>query len=465
MNSREKSFSGSLGFILTAAGSAVGVGNIWRFPYLAAEDGGGLFIVIYLILFFTLGTALLSTDLALGRRTGQSSIKAFRTIDSRWSFLGALTFSVPLVIMTYYTVIGSWVLKYAVSYITGKGNTLLHDSAFTSFIMEGTEPVVYNLIFLFFTVIVVYKGVEKGVEKFSKIIMPGLIFLIVGIFIYTLTLTYTEGNVTRTAAEGIAIYLKPNLKGMTAERFMKILLDAMSQIFFSLSVSMGIMITFGSYVKDDVDLTKSVRRIQFFDTFVALIAGAIIIPSVYVFSGENALDCGPGLMFISLPKLFADMGKAGNFIAPLFFIMVIFATLTSCISILETIVANFQEITGHSRKRITIRAGLVYAVLSTIICMGYTRFYMDISLPDGSTAQLLDLMDYIANSCLLPFIAFLSSIFISHIAMPEYVTEEMEKGAEEFKRKKAYGFTMKYVTPAVMIVLFVKSTGCLNLIF
>lgn len=466
MEKEKGKFTSSLGFILTAAGSAVGIGNIWRFPYLAAKDGGGVFLLIYLALFFTLGFTLLSTDIAIGRKTRKSSIKAYGSIKKDWNFLGIITFIVPLIIMTYYSVIGSWVLKYAVGYITGLSEDLAQDTYFNGFITDIKGPIIYNIIFLLMTVVIVYKGIEKGIEKFSKIIMPGLVFIIIGIAIYTMTLSHTtpEG-VTRTAAEGLAIYLRPDFKGMTPGRFMGILLDAMSQIFFSLSVSMGIMITFGSYVGDKTNLGKSVTRIQGFDTVVAFLSGAIIIPSIYVFSGKGALNYGPGLMFVSLPKIFLEMGAAGKYIGAVFFIMVIFATLTSCISILETIVANFQEVTGASRKKITVIAGIVYTLLSSIVCLGYNVFYINVGLPNGSSAQILDLMDYISNSFLMPFIALLSSIFIGWVVKPKYITSEMEKNGDKFIGKHIYYFTIKYVAPVFMLILFLQSTGTLEKIF
>ena len=465
MDNSKNSFSSAMGFILTAAGSAVGIGNIWRFPYFAAKDGGGLFLIIYLILFFTLGFTLLTTDVAIGRKTRHNSLSAYGSIKEKWNFLGVITFIVPLIIMTYYSVIGSWVLKYAVDYIRGRMVALSGDTYFSDYISNVGEPIVWNLIFLFATVAIVFMGIQKGIEKFSSIIMPGLVIMIIGMAIYTMTLKHvTSDGITRTAGEGLAIYLKPNLTGVTPGRFMRILLDAMSQIFFSLSVSMGIMITFGTYVKDDVNLGKAVVRIQAFDTIVALLAGAIIIPSIYVFSGSGAFNAGPGLMFVSLPKIFLQMGKAGGFLGAIFFVMVIFATLTSCISILETIVANFVELTGGNRRKITLITGCIYGFLSTIICLGYNVFYMNMPLPNGSSAQILDLMDYISNSCLMPFIAFLSSIFIGWVIKPGFIVEEMEKGGVKFTGRKIYQFTIKYVTPVVMLVLFIQSTGVLSLI-
>ena len=242
-------FSSSIGFVLSAAGSAVGVGNIWRFPYLAAKDGGGLFIVIYIALVLTFGFTLLTTDIAIGRKTGQHATNAYKTMHPKWGFLGKLTFLVPAIIMTFYSVIGGWVTKYMVTYITFSGAEAAETTYFDDFITSFPSPVIYNLIFLAITAVIVYRGVEKGIEKFSKVVMPGLILMVVVIAFFSLTLSYTDAaGTTRTGMQGLAVYLIPNMEGITFSKFIQILLDAMSQLFFSLSVSMGIMITYGYYV-------------------------------------------------------------------------------------------------------------------------------------------------------------------------------------------------------------------------
>jgi len=464
---REKrsGFSSSIGFILSAAGSAVGVGNIWRFPYLAAKDGGGLFIVIYLLLVLTFGFTLLTTDIAIGRRTQQNALKAFGSIRSGWGFLGKLTFLVPAFIMTYYSVIGGWVTKYIAVYATNKGTSAAQDGYFTDFITSKAAPVVFMLVFLAVTAFIVYCGVEKGIEKFSKIIMPGLIIMIIGISLFSLTLRYTDASgVTRTGLEGAVVYLVPNLEGLTVSRFLKILLDAMSQLFFSLSVSMGIMITYGSYVKKDVNLSASISQIEFFDTGVALLAGLMIIPAVYVFSGTEGMASGPSLMFVSLPKVFDSMGKAGTVIGLVFFIMVAFAALTSCVSIMETLVANCMELFHTTRQRTSITIGILSAAAAFIICLGYNLLYFELPLPNGQTAQLLDLMDYISNSFLMPFISLLTCIFVGWIIKPQWIVDEMESSGHAFRRKKLYIIMIRYITPVMMAVLFLQSTGLLNIL-
>lgn len=463
MKEKGSSFSGSIGFVLAAAGSAVGVGNIWRFPYLCAKDGGGLFLLVYLVLVLTFGFVLLTTDVAIGRKTKKNALRAFEALNPKWKFLGKLTFLVPTLIMTYYSVIGGWITKYFVSYIISDGKDAATDGYFTAFITSDIAPIVFMLVFLALTAWIVYRGVEKGIEKFSKIIMPGLILLILIIAIFSLTLTHTDADGTvRTGMQGLAFYVKPDFSGLTVKRFLEILLDAMSQLFFSLSVSMGIMITYGSYVKPDVDLNKAVNQIEIFDTGVAFLAGAMIIPAVFVFSGTEGMGAGPSLMFVSLPKVFAAMGKAGIFVGILFFVTAIFATLSSCISVLESIVANCMEIFHTGRKKTVSVLSAVYLAASAIIALGYSIFYVEVELPNGSTGQLLDIMDYISNSVMMPFIALLSTILIGWVMTPDYVIDEMERNGSRFRRKKLYRIMIRYVAPVMMFILFLQSTGVLS---
>lgn len=463
MNTKKKSsFTGSLGFVLAAAGSAVGVGNIWRFPYLAAKDGGGLFLIIYLILVLTFGFTLLTTDVAIGRRTRENALHAFGSINKKWSFLGYLTFLVPALIMTYYSVIGGWIGKYLVTYATGAGSRAAREGYFTSFITSKAAPVFFMLIFLAITAFIVYRGVEKGIEKFSRIVMPGLLILIIGIAVFSLTLKHEGADgIVRTGLQGLSVYLIPDFKGLTPSRFLEILLDAMSQLFFSLSVSMGIMITYGSYVKKDINLNQSLGHIELFDTLVAFLAGLAIIPAVFVFFGTEGMASGPSLMFVSLPKVFEAMGPIGNFLGILFFLMVFFAALTSSVSIMETLVANCMDLFHTTRKKLSLVIGLIFAAASLLICLGYNVFYFELTLPNGTAAQLLDLMDYISNSFLMPAISFLTCIFVGWVIKPKWICEEMEASGHTFTRKKMYSFMIRYVAPIIMAILFFQSTGIL----
>ena len=446
MKNKHSGFSGSLGFVLAAAGSAVGVGNIWRFPYLCAKDGGGLFLIVYLILVLTFGFVLLTTDVAIGRRTKQNALNAFATLHKKWKFLGYLTFLVPALIMTYYSVIGGWIAKYFSVYLISDGTQAALDGFFTSFITSPISPIVFMLLFLALTAWVVYCGVEKGIEKYSRYIMPGLLLLIIGISVFALTLSHTDENgVTRTGLEGLAVYLKPDFTGMTVSRFLNVVLDAMSQLFFSLSVSMGIMITYGSYVKDDVDLNKANNQIEIFDTGVAFLAGMMIIPAVYVFLGRDGMAYGPSLTFISLPKVFAAMG--------------------GCVSVMETLVATCMEIFRKSRKQMCAMVGLYSLITAVLICLGYNVLYFELLLPNGSNAQLLDVMDYISNSFLMPFISLLTSILIGWVIGPKWIIDEVEKNGERFGRAGLYRVMIRYVVPVVMLILFLTSTGLGSIFF
>lgn len=459
---KKSAFTGQLGFVFAAAGSAVGVGNLWRFPYLAAKDGGGVFLLVYLVLIVTVGFALLTTDIAIGRRTGKSAIHAYESMNRKWKFLGVITFFVPVLIMTYYAVIGGWILKYIVLFLTDGTQAAAQDNCFTGFI-TSPRSVWYGLTFMMLTALIVYKGVEKGIERVSKAMMPLLLILVFGIACYSLTLKNgTDGENFRTGLQGLKVYLTPDWSGMTVSRFLQITLDAMSQLFFSLSVSMGIMITYGSYVKPDVNLGRSVSLIEIMDTGVALLAGVMIIPAVFVFFGVDGMSAGPGLMFISLPKVFDCMGTAGRIIGLLFFILAAFAALTSCISVLESITANCMEIFHTERKKTTGVLTIIYLIATAVIALGYSIFYVEVMLPNGSTGQLLDIMDYISNSFMMPFIALLSSIFIGWIMKPSWIAEEMERGGIKFRRKRLYVVMVKYVLPIVMLILFLQSTGILN---
>ena len=448
MKEKGSSFSGSIGFVLAAAGSAVGVGNIWRFPYLCAKDGGGLFLLVYLVLVLTFGFVLLTTDVAIGRKTKKNALRAFETLNPKWKFLGKLTFLVPTLIMTYYSVIGGWITKYFVTYIISDGKDAAADGYFTSFITSDIAPIVFMLVFLALTAWIVYRGVEKGIEKFSRIIMPGLILLILIIAIFSLTLTHTDADGTvRTGMQGLAFYVKPDFSGLTVKRFLEILLDAMSQLFFSLSVSMGIMITYGSYVKNDVNLNKATNQIEIFDTGVAFLAGMMIIPAVFVFLGTDA------------------MGVLGRPAAIAFFLMMGFAALTSCVSVMETLVANCMELYHKPRKKMCGAVGIYSLITAVLICLGYNKLYFELKLPNGSVGQLLDVMDYISNSFLMPFISLLTSILIGWVIGPDWIIGEVERNGEHFKRAGLYRFMIRYIVPVVMLILFLVSTGFANLIF
>ncbi len=457
---KRSSFSGSIGFVLAAAGSAVGLGNIWRFPYLAAKDNGGLFILVYIILALTFGFTLLTTEIAIGRKTKQSPLTAYGKLNGKFKFLGSLATLVPVIILPYYCTIGGWVLKYLTDFVTGTGSGAAADGYFTGFITQQWAPIVFLIVFLGLTSLVVFCGVDKGIEKFSKVLMPVLLLLVIGIAAYSLTVKFTDENgVVRTGLQGLKMYLIPSFEGVTFKSFLVVLMDAMGQLFFSISVSMGIMVAYGSYVKDETNLMKSINQIEIFDTVVAILAGAMIVPAVYVFMGKDGMSGGPGLMFISLPKVFANMGVAGNIIGALFFIMVAFAAVTSSVSVMEAIVASIMDRFHFSRKKSAVIVTVYALVFGIIVCLGYNKLYFEIKLPGGSVGQILDLMDYISNNILMPIVAVLTCVLVGWVVKPKTVIEEVTKNGEKFGRKNIYIVMIKYIAPVLLVCLLFQAFG------
>ncbi len=467
MNEKRNSFSGSIGFVLAAAGSAVGLGNIWRFPYLAAKDGGGLFLAMYIILALTFGFTLLTTEVAIGRKTKQSPLTAYGKLNKKWGFLGFFACIIPMIIVPYYCAIGGWVLKYFITFLSESGAAAAAtDGFFTGFITSQVEPIVLMLIYITVTAGVILLGVNKGIESFSKVLMPILIILVVGIAIFSITIDYTDSvGVTRTGWEGFKIYIIPNLKGMTLKGFFTVLLDAMGQLFYSLSVAMGIMIAYGSYVKDSDNLVKSINQIEIFDTLVAFLAGVMIIPAVYVFQGREGMAAsGPSLMFVSLPKVFAEMGGVGRFIGCLFFAMVLFAALTSSISIMEAVVSSLMDKFHWSRTKAVIVEFVIAVIAGLVVCFGYNIWYFDLTLPNGAVGQILDVMDYVSNNVLMPVVSIGTCILIGWILKPKTVIEEAARNGEKFGREKLYAVMIKYITPVLLLILLLKALGIITFI-
>ena len=432
----------------------MGLGNLWRFPYLAAKYGGGIFLLVYIVLAVTFGFTLMVTEIAIGRKTRLSPMEAFGSLNKKWSWMGKLVTLVPVLILPYYCVIGGWVTKYTATMISGAVQDAAGDNYFSTFISGTGEPLLWFLLFMTATAVIVFLGVEKGIEKFSRVLMPALLVLTILLSIFVVT--------RPGAGAGVAYYLKPDFSKLS----MMTVLAALGQLFFSMSLAMGIMITYGSYLRKQDHIEQSVRQIEVFDTLVAFLAGLMIVPAVFVYSGgdESALGKGPSLMFVSLPKVFEAMGFAGGILGLVFFLMVLFAALTSSVSIMETLVANCMDIFHTSRKKMSLVISLVSAAASVVICLGYNVFYFELKLPNGATAQLLDLMDYISNSFLMPFISLLTCIFVGWVMKPEWICEEMEASGHPFRRKKMYSFTIRYVTPVMMTVLFLQSTGLFELL-
>lgn len=441
MNNSRGNFTSKLGFVLAAAGSAVGLGNLWRFPYLAAKYGGGIFLLVYLILAVTFGFSLMITEIAIGRKTGLSAIGAYQKLDKRFRFLGWLSCAVPFIITPYYCVIGGWVLKYLASFVSGSMAAAAEDSFFGSYISQTASPLFWFTIYIILNTVVVIAGVEKGIEKASKLLMPLLIILSIGISLFCIS--------RPGASEGLKYYLLPDFSRFSV----KTVLGAMGQLFYSMSLAMGIMITYGSYMKKEDNLEHSVRQIEIFDTLIAFLAGLMIIPSVFVFSGgnEEALNKGAGLMFITLPKVFNNMG-AGAFIGSIFFLLVLFAALTSSISLMETNVSIVCDKLGWERKSATFAVAVYLLIVGAFVSLGYG--VLDF-LVIGKM-QLLDLFDFVSNSLLMPLVAALTCIFVGFIKKTKIIEEEVELNGP-FRAKKFYRFIIRYIAPVCLLAILVFS--------
>ena len=457
MENKRNSFSTSFGFVLASAASAVGLGNIWRFPYLAAKDGGGVFLLVYIILALTFGFTLLISEVAIGRKTRQSAYTAYAALNKRAGWVGVLASAVPFIILPYYALIGGWVLKYFTAFVTGDALASAEDGYFSGFITAQISPIVFDVVFLAATAFVVYKGVEQGIERLSRILMPVLLFLVIGISIFSLTI---EGEGGRTGLEGFAVYVIPNFSGMSFKTFFYIVVDAMGQLFYSISVAMGIMVSYGSYFKSESNLVKSVNQIEIFDTLVAFLAGIMIIPAVYAFLGmEGMQNSGPGLMFIALPKVFAKMGSIGVIVGAVFFLMVLFAALTSSVSVMEAVVSGCIDRFGWSRHKAVALEGCLALVLGVIVCLGYNVFYFEATLPNGVTAQILDIFDYISNYILMPVVAIGTCILVGWVIKPQTIIAEITRNGEHFARKNLYIVMVKYIAPILLTILLLGAFG------
>ncbi len=442
MEQTRSGFSGKLGFVLAAAGSAVGLGNIWRFPYLAAKYGGGIFLLVYILLAITFGFTLMVAEITLGRKTQLSAVSAFSKLNQKFSFLGYLAALVPIIILPYYSVIGGWVTKYLVTFCIGNMSAAAKDGYFNSFISSTGEPILYFAIFIGITALVVLLGVEKGIEKVSKFLMPVLVMLSIGVAICSACLP--------GALDGVVYYLMPDFSNFSITT----VVAAMGQLFYSMSLAMGIMITYGSYMKKDVNIESATRQISLFDTGIAFFAGLMIIPAVFSFSGgdESALGQGPGLMFVTLPKVFETF-PGGSFVGALFFVLVLLAALTSSISLMETVVSIFIDKFGWKRNVTCLVVLLESVVLGLLSTLGY-GVLADVKI---FGMQFLDFFDFISNSIIMPLVAFLTCLFVGYFVKPQKMIEEIETGNTRFKNKKLFVIMIKYIAPIFILLILISS--------
>ena len=444
------SFSGKLGFVLSAAGASVGLGNIWRFPYLAAKYGGGIFLLIYVVLALTFGYTMIMAETALGRMTHKSPVSAYGAFAKPGRKNGFLGFGgwinaiIPVLIVPYYSVIGGWVIKYLFEYLRGNARGLAEDGYFSAFIADGASTEVCFLLFAFFTLGIIFAGVRNGVERVSRLMMPVLVVLSVIIAVY---------SVTRPGAlAGVAYFLVPN----PANFSWMTVVAAMGQMFYSLSIAMGILVTFGSYMKKDVSIEESTEHVEIFDTLIAVMAGLMIIPAVFAFSGgdPDTLQAGPALMFITIPKVFASM-DLGTVVGVLFFLLVLFAAVTSSIALTESAVSTFEDELGWGRKKATVLVGVIMVALGTLSSLGYGPLA-------GVTVigmQFLDFFDFLTNSVMMPIAAIATCLLVSRVIGVDKIEQEVELDGQPFRRKRIFAFMIRWLCPIFAAIILASSVA------
>ena len=445
-DNKRSSFSGKLGYVLSAAGASVGLGNIWRFPYLAAKYGGGIFLLIYILLALTFGYTMIMAESALGRMTRKSPVGAFQAFGKAgWLSAGGwINAIIPVLIVPYYSVIGGWVIKYLIEYIRGNGKMLAADGYFSEFISDGVSTELCFILFCLFTLTIIYAGVRNGIERVSKFMMPILIVLSVLIAVY---------SVTRPGAmEGVKYFLVPNVKNFS---WMTVV-AAMGQMFYSLSIAMGILITFGSYMKKETSLEDSTRNVEVFDTAIAIMAGLMIIPAVFSFSGgdPDTLQAGPALMFITIPKVFENMGF-GTVVGILFFLLVLFAAVTSSIALTESAVSTFEDELYWGRKKSTIVMAVIMVSLGSLSCLGYGPL-ANVTIIG---MQFLDFFDFLTNSVMMPIAAIATCLLVSRVIGVKKIEEEVTLEGKPFRRKKIFYFMIQYLCPIFAAIILISSVA------
>lgn len=438
---QESSFTSRLGFVLAAAGSAVGLGNIWRFPYLCARYGGGIFLLVYLVLAFTLGFSLLITENAIGRRAGTSVVDAFGALDRKWGWLGWIAGLTPMILLPYYSVIGGWVTKYFADFLTGMGSATAADEYFSSFVSSTIPPLLWLLVFIGAAALVVMMGIQKGVERAARILMPVLFILTIIVATYSVSL---PGGL-----DGVRYIFVPDFEHFSAET----VLAAMGMVFYSMSLAAGVMVTYGAYMKKSENLDKAAQQVELLDTAMAVLAALMIIPAVFVFSGgsEDALTVGPSLMFVTMPKVFESMGGIGAWVGTAFFLLVLFAALTSSISLMECVVTITTD-KLHVRR---VPATLLVTGCMTLIALPSTFGFGIWSNIQWNGMGILDMFDFLTNSVMMPLTALLTTILVGWVVKPKVIVDEVALSSA-FRRRKLYSFLVKWVDPFLVGTILIS---------
>lgn len=446
---QRQGFGTSFGMILAAAGSAIGVGNIWRFPYVTGNYGGAAFLIVYLVMIVAIGMPLMLAEVAIGRRGGEDASKSFKKLapGSKWHISGLIGIVAAFIILGYYSVVAGWSLKYVVNSLTDVFSGMSPEqigAAFGNYVSSDISPIVYALIIMGMTMFIVFKGVNTGIEKASKILLPILLLILIVLSVRSLTL--------KNAMAGLEFLFKPDFRTLLQSK--DGILVAMGHAFYSLSLGMGIMVTYGSYMKKEENLGSAVLKISIMDTVVALLAGLVIFPAVFSFGLEP--NQGPGLVFVTLPNVFLQM-PGGVLFGSLFFLLLTFAAITSTISLLETVVAYLIDSKGMERKTATILSGIGISVISVISSLSMGAALGDFKL---FGMNLFDLFDYVTANIMLLTCALIEVIFVGWAMKKEdFFSEVTNAGTLNFAAKNFAYLMLRYVIPVAIVILMLVNNG------
>ena len=445
-SAKRDGFSSRFGIIAAAAGSAVGLGNIWKFPYIVGENGGSAFILVYLISILAVGLPVLLAEFIIGRRGQANAVRSFKTIASntKWSGIGWMGIIAAFMILGFYTVIAGYTIHYFILTITNafSGMSSAEIAQTFSDFSSGSTQIIYTIIFIILSLAILFGGVKDGIEKYSKILMPGLVGIILLLVIRAVTLP--------GAGEGIEFLLKPDFSQLS----MNAVLDALGHSFFSLSVGMGTMLTYGSYISKKENLTSTAFSIGAADTIIALLAGLAIFPAVFAFGIDPT--AGPGLVFITLPNVFLQM-PGGAIFGALFFFLLFIAALTSVVSIFEVIIAYVTEELKLNRQKAMALTTVAVVIIATVCALSQT--------PNSSLVfnghTLFDWMDLLSANVLLPIGGFLIMIFLGFIMKKSDVEDELKQGSKSIKNTMVYITITKFVAPVAIAIVFLTGIQAL----
>lgn len=443
-NGQREKWSNKVGLILAAAGSAVGLGNIWRFPYLTGQNGGSAFIIIYLACVLIIGLSIMIAEWTLGRRANLSSAGAYKKYNSNWTFAGTLGVLTAFLILGFYPVVGGWSLAYIFKSITGLLSSAAIGDEFGLFVSSSTEPLVWMGIYLILNIVIVARGVNEGLEKASKVMMPSLFILFIFVAIRSVTLPGAE--------EGLAFLFKPDWSSVNGQT----LLAALGQAFFSLSLGMGIMVTYGSYIPKEEKIASSAAIVTILDTTVALLAGVAIFPGLFAFGMEPTQ--GAGLVFAVVPAIFAEMGTFGPLISVIFFSALTLAALTSSMSLLEVVVAYLMDEKGMDRKKAVVGTGGILIIMNVLasLSMGALSEYTIFGV------IIFDFFDFVTDKIFLAIGGILVAVFVGWVMKKEDLQDEITNGGTlKFALFEAWYFVIKYVIP--ILIAIVAITGIASL--